>query len=205
MIIIFGALRLSPRAYLPLAPDNPEEVSPYLTHKLGPDFFNQAQLYEPFELVIEQQGLNDIISRGDWPQQFGEVVASTPMIVFENGTIYLMSRISSYGMSSMLTITARPTQDEKGRVNMNILSVRLGLLPFTSIAARLAEKAVDDAADELADYPELKPILQALISNTSFEPVFCISKQRVWVRRFSLEPGLLRLQMVPENKAVYKY
>ena len=201
--IIFGALRLSPRAYRPLTPDNPDEVSPYLTHKLGPDFFNQIQLLEPFELLVEQHGLNDIISRDDWPQDFGEITASTPTFLFEKDTIYLMTQITYHGLSAMLTITAQPIQDKQGRINMNIQSVRLGLVPFTAIAARIAQHALADAEEELAEEPEVKAILHAIATNTPFDPVFNIDGRRIWINSFSLQPAALRLQMVPENKAVY--
>jgi len=203
--VFFGVFRLSPRAYVPPVAENPDQISPYLTHTLGPEFFNQAQLLEPFDLDVQQHGLNDIVASGDWPQQFGELTASTPMFVFEKDTIFLMSQISYYGLSSTLTITARPLQDGQGRLNVNIQSVRLGLLPFTAIAAQIAQKAVADASDELAEVPELEPMLRAIITNTPFEPVFTLSEQRIWIRRFSLQPGLLKLHMVPENKAVYKY
>jgi len=80
-----------------VAAENPEEVSPYLTHRLAPDFYNGVQLNEPFEMVIEQDGVNDILSRGVWPQQFDEMTVGIPMVVFEAGTVHLMSRVDYYG------------------------------------------------------------------------------------------------------------
>lgn len=197
--------RLSPRAYTPPVADDPDEVSPYLTHRLGPDFFNQVQFNEPFELLVEQHGLNDILSRGVWPQQFGDAAISTPVILFEKDTVYLMSRVGYFGFSAVLTLTARPVMDERGRLNVNIQSVRLGLLPITNLAARIAEKAVEDSAAELGEWPGLEAPVRAIIANAPFEPVFTFDKQRIWVQEFTLEPGQLRLRLVPENKAVYKY
>jgi len=204
-IVVFWLLGHAPKAYVPQTADRPDEVSPYLTHRLGPDFFNQVQLDEPFELLVEQAGLNDILCRGTWPRRFGDVQVGTPVIVFDKGSVYLMSQIGYYGLSSVVTVTARPVQDERGRLNLNIRSVCLGLVPVTGIAARIAEKSLHDSLGMLEDYPELKPVLQAVVANVPFEPVFTFSKQRVWVQEFGLDAGQLRLRLVPENKAVYKY
>jgi hypothetical protein len=205
VIMGWAVIRLSPRAYPPPAAVDPDEVSPYLTHRLGPDFFNQVQFNEPFELLVEQHGLNDILSRGVWPRHFGDVAVSTPVVLFEKGTVYLMSRIGYFGFSAVLTLTARPVMDAQGRLNMNIQSVRLGLLPITSLAARVAAKAVEDSAAELGEWPELEAPVRAIIANASFEPVFYFDKQRIWVQGFTLEAGQLRLRLAPENKAVFKY
>jgi hypothetical protein len=205
VIMGWAVIRLSPRAYLPPAAVDPDEVSPYLTHRLGPDFFNQVQFNEPFELLVEQHGLNDILSRGVWPRHFGDVAVSTPVVLFEKGTVYLMSRVGYFGFSAVLTLTARPVMDAQGRLNMNIQSVRLGLLPITSLAARVAAKAVEDSAAELGEWPELEAPVRAIIANASFEPVFYFDKQRIWVQGFTLEAGQLRLRLAPENKAVFKY
>ena len=79
---VWVLLGRSPRTYRPITAANPHEVSPYLTHKLGPDFYNQVQWNEPFELVIEQDGLNDILARQTWPQQFGDVAVAKPAVRF---------------------------------------------------------------------------------------------------------------------------
>ncbi|MHC4989267.1 MAG: hypothetical protein ACYTFX_12365, partial [Planctomycetota bacterium] len=95
-----------PKAYKPLRPENPEQVSLYLTHELGPEFFNQVQLDKPFDLIIEQQGLNDIISRLDWIQQLGPLSLQQPNIIFADRSILLMGTLKYKGVSSVLSILA---------------------------------------------------------------------------------------------------
>lgn len=202
---VWGLLHSSPPAYRPVAAENPEEVSPYLTHRLAPDFYNGVQLNEPFEMVIEQDGVNDILSRGVWPQQFDEMTVGIPMVVFEAGTVHLMSRVDYYGLSSVLTVTARPVMDERGRLNAHIQTVRLGLLPFTDIAVRIAEKAVRDSAGDFGDWPGVEVVLRAIVANEPIEPVFEFEKQRIWVQKVAVEPGRMRVRLSPENKAVYLY
>ncbi len=200
-----GLLRFTPRAYVPIAADDPDRVSPYLTHQLGPDFFNQVQLDEPFELVIEQDGLNEIIATGCWPRSYGDVLIDQPVIVFGAETLYVMSRISYHALSSVVTLVARPVLDRMGRLNLNIQSVRIGLLPITPLAARVAEKAVDDSAAEFDDWPELEPIVWAIVANTPFDPSFEFSKKQIALQAFTLEPKRLRVHLAPVNKAAYRY
>lgn len=201
----WGLLQLSPRAYRPVAVENPEEVSPYLTHRLAPDFYNGVQFNEPFEMVIDQDGVNDILSRGVWPQQFDEMTVGMPVMVFEDGTVHLMSRIDYYGLSSVLTVTARPVVDVRGRLNVHIQTVRLGLVPFTDVATRIAETAVRDSAADFDDWPGVEAVVRAIIANEAFEPVFEFDKQRIWVQQVAVEPGRLRVRLSPENRAVYRY
>jgi hypothetical protein len=199
--VVWVLVGFSPRAYCPPPIEQPEQVSPYLTHKLGPDFYNQAQFYEPFELIVEQDGLNDIIGRDQWPRRFGEVTVFRPMIIFEKDTVYLMGRVEVYGISPVLTLAARPVMDERGRLNVNIRSVQLGLLPITRVAAHVAEKALADSAELFEDWPGLETVVKAIVGNEFFEPSFDFGKQRVTVKDFSLEPGQLRLYLVPQIKS----
>ncbi len=195
--LIFWAFLHTPAAYTPLPADNPDQVSLYLTHELGPDFFNQVQLGEPFELIIEQDGLNDIIRGGIWPQQCGPATVDTPMVVFDSGIIYAMSKVSYMGFSSVLTVVSRPTQDKTGQINMHIDAVRLGLLPVTPLAAGIAKSTMGQFEADLQEWPELAKVLSAVIANAAFEPVFEVPKHRIRVHRFQLEQGRLRVVLVP--------
>lgn len=200
-----GLLRFTPRAYAPIAAADPDRVSPYLTHRLGPEFYNQVQLDAPFELVIEQDGLNEIIGAGVWPQWVGDVLVGQPVILFGDDTFYVMSRISYHAVSSVVTLVARPVLDPAGRLNLNIQSVRIGLVPITPLAARVAEKAVDDSAAEFDDWPGLEPIVRAIVANTPFDPAFEFSKKQIALKAFTLQPKRLRVHLAPVNKAVYRY
>ena len=81
--------RYHPRAYQPQPVENPEQVSQYLTHELGPDFLNQVQLDEPFDLVVRQDGLNDIISREGGNGQFEDFAFTEPVVIFDLSLIHI--------------------------------------------------------------------------------------------------------------------
>lgn len=187
----------SPAAYTPLTPENPQQVSLYLTHELGPEFVNQIQLNQPFELIIEQTGLNDIITRQQWPQQFGELSFADPVVFFSDPSILLMGTLKYKEVASVISITAIPVMDEQGRVCMNIESIRLGMLPVTSFIAKLVKNAVDSNQDYFEGDPELLSVIEAIIQNEYFEPAFWFFDYRIRVTDFSIEPGVLKLTLAP--------
>ena len=192
IVILFG---YSPSAYQPIQPDNPQQVSLYLTHKLGPDFVNQVQLDQPFELVVEQSGLNDIISRWQWPQWFGEVSFDDPVMIFSERTITLMGNLKYKKIASVVSINAIPVMNESGQVCMNIQSIRLGMLPVTTFVTKLAEKAFHDSQSLFEGEPDLETTVNAIIQNDYFEPVFWFFDTRVQVTDFSIEPGILNMTL----------
>ncbi|MHC4929136.1 MAG: hypothetical protein ACYTFU_05580 [Planctomycetota bacterium] len=154
----------TPRAYKPFQTENPEQVSLYLTHELGPKFFNQIQRNEPFELIIPQSGLNDIASRWEWPQQFGEMSFSDPYITFSNHSIFLMGTLTYKEVSSVITIIAIPVMDSDGKINLNIQSVRLGMVPVRALITKLAQKAFEDNRNSFEDDPKTEENIQAIIT-----------------------------------------
>ncbi|MEN6307680.1 MAG: hypothetical protein ABFD91_07990, partial [Anaerohalosphaeraceae bacterium] len=140
LILAVGLILLghTPRAYQPVAAPPGGQVSPYLTHKLGPDFFNNIQLDQPFELIIEQQGANEIFaSQCPEPEEYSGFSFAAPAVTFTPKAIILMTTIGYMNATSVLSVTALPTMDSAGRLNLNIHSVNLGALPVTGIASKL--------------------------------------------------------------------
>jgi hypothetical protein len=70
-VIVFALLLHRPAYYKPLDFADSKEVSLYLTNQLLPELYNGAQRQEPFNLVVTQSGINDIVAHFKWPQDFG--------------------------------------------------------------------------------------------------------------------------------------
>lgn len=184
----------NPKAYAPIAPENPQEISPYLTHKLGPDFYNHVQLDEPFELIVDQEGLNDIFSRYPWPLSFDGISIYTPLINISPAQIVLMAQVDFKGFSTILSIYGRPSLDPEGKMNLNIESVYLGALPITPLARHLAQKYVSENFD-LND--PVEAVNQAIVSNQPFDPIVYISDHAARITEMTIEPACARLILKP--------
>ncbi|OQY07079.1 MAG: hypothetical protein B6I25_02560 [Planctomycetales bacterium 4572_13] len=189
----------TPRAYKPVRTENAEQVSIYLTHELGPEFFNQVQRDEPFELIIPQSGLNDIAGQWDWPQQFGDLSFSDPYVIFSDRSILLMGTLTYEGVSSVISITALPAMNLDGKISMNIQSVRLGMVSVTTLVTKLVQKAFDNNRSCFDGDPKAAENIQAIIHNEPFDPVFWFPDDRVRISNFTIKQGSLKLTLLPEE------
>jgi len=189
----------TPQIYQPPVVPPSGQVSPYLTHKLGPDFFASLQLEQPFELVLEQQGVNEIFASTAGVLSLGEITLSRPVAVFYPDSVVLMAAVGLGGASSVLSITAQPAIDENGRLNLNIRSVTLGAIPVMSFARKIAQQYADQylSAD---DGQEIVAIVNGILDNRPFEPVLTISKYTIRLRKLTLEAGRLTLLIEPVKK-----
>jgi len=196
VIILLGH---TPQIYQPPVVPPSGQISPYLTHKLGPDFFASLQLEQPFELVLEQQGVNEIFASTTETVVFENMTLSRPVVVFYPDSVVLMAAVGLGGASSVLSITAQPAIDENGRLNLNIRSVTLGAIPVMSFARKIAQQYADQylSAD---DGQEIVAIVNGILDNRPFEPVLTISKYTIRLRKLTLEAGRLTLLIEPVKK-----
>lgn len=207
VVLIAGGVlmcRYEPGAYQPQAPINPKEISPYLTHKLGPDFFNQVQLDEPFVLEVEQAGLNDILSRLPAYQAADDTTFSNYVVIFEESAIYLMGTLEYKGVRSVVTLQAKPLMTAENEINCNIQSIRMGLLPVTTLVSKLAHKAFADNLTAFEGEPQAEQMTRAILANGPFEPVFTVNSRSVRIRRFEIKQGLLTLTCEPVSETPVK-
>lgn len=196
--ILLVGISYTPKKYNPKQPIDPEVVSPYLTHKLGPDFYNNVQLDRPFELIVDQAGLNDILSRHPWPMDFDGISFSMPTLIFTEQSLTLMTSIDVKGFSTVLSIYALPVLSDQGTLNMNIQTVSLGAIPITPIAKMIAEKIASQSFDSSNSSDDLtEQIIKALISNNEFKPVFTCDDHAVRVVELELQAGQAHLKLEP--------
>lgn len=187
----------NPRSYNPIIPENPQEVSSYLTHKLGPDFYDQVQLDKPFELIVDQEGLNDIFSHTDWPLCLDRFSIYTPMVEFSPEKSVLMAQVDYRGLSTILSVVGKPSLDTEGKLNLHIQSVYLGALPVTPLAQHLARQYTfenlvsPDVDDRTAE------VMEAIIDNRPFDPIVYIYDQAARITELRIEAGSARLMLTP--------
>jgi uncharacterized protein YpmS len=198
-IVFFALLFHKPSYYKPLDLSGSKEVSIYLTHELGPELYNGAQLQEPFDLVVTQEGINDVIARYKWPQQLDGVAFSAPMVFFADDTVVLMGTVLMNGAEFVATITAKPGIDNEGLMNFNVASVKMGAVDITPLAAVLAQKIFRQRyADKVINTKDLRAKIEAsLLNGEPFEPVFNIIDKKVRVEKITIEQKKLTICWVP--------
>jgi hypothetical protein len=199
VIIVFALLFHRPSFYKPLDYAGSKEVSLYLTNELLPELYNGAQLQEPFDLVVTQNGINDIVARFEWPQDFGSIRVSAPMVFFSPDSIVLMGTVVLEGAELVVTVIAEPVLDTKGLLNLNVVSVKMGAVDITPLARVLVRKICQQqfAAHGIGKEDLRAQVAASLLDGEPFEPVFKIEDKKVRVEKITIKQKELTIHFVP--------
>lgn len=205
---VFGLLRYKPGRYKPLDSFSqgyePGQVSPYLTHKLSPQINNGAQQGEPFELIVTQDGINDIISRVNFQSE--GILLYAPAALFIPDTVVLMGTADVKGVEFVITFELEPKIDENGFLNIHVTKVKVGAMNITPLARMMAKKmyaerlaAVNIDSKALQTKIQTK-IAASLLNDEPFEPVFKIGGKKVRVENIVIGKRELTVHFVPVSK-----
>ncbi len=191
-------LTRTPAYYKPLTPPNRAEVSPYLTNHIVPEIHNKSQLGEPFELVITQAGLNDIIARGPWPLASSGVTITRPAALLSGGRISVMATVKYGRVPAVLTIVMNPALDEAGLLSINLEQVTAGVFDITHFAKELAEEIIAAGIGKI-DGTLADNITAAVLENKPFDPVFTAYDNKVRLTDIDISDGKAMLQLAPQT------
>jgi hypothetical protein len=199
LIVVFALLLHRPSFYKPLDFANSKEVSLYLTHELLPELYNGAQLQEPFNLVVTQSGINDIVARFEWPKEFGSIRFSAPMVFFVPHSIVLMGTVLLEGAEFVGTVVAEPNLDANGLLSLQVVSVKIGAVDITPLAGVLARRIFQQqlAAGKIDAEDFWVRATASLLNGEPFEPVFKIEDKKVRVEKITIEQKKLTISLVP--------
>ena len=181
LVVVAAVLILllhTPGRYTPADIDSfdlePGQVSPYLTHELSPKFYNGVQRGEPFELVITQKGINEIVAGWGWPRMSEGAMLYAPAVLFVPNSVVLMGTVSIKDVEFVVTIILEPKINENGLADLRITTLKVGAINITPLAKLIAKKMfakrirtahVDTKAMEAK-------IAASLLNGEPFEPVF---------------------------------
>ncbi len=217
VIAVYSMMHSRPGDYVAPQPRADGKVSTYLTNDLGPQFFNKIQLDEPFEIVVEQQGLNDILSDNQtlsemfgfsWPIVSDAATIGIPQVSFEEGLLAVICPVT-LGADFIATLEAGPEVNESGDLVLNIDKIKAGSLNITPLAKKLAMQAAEqsgvmapaDPSDSAAVRQEMKmirDIVLAAVENKPFVPVFPAGKdRRIRLEHITIEQRVMKLGFAP--------
>ena len=200
--VIFALLLYTPGFYNPAGNDptgyKRGQVHPYLTH-LSSELYNGAQRGEPFELVVTQKGINEIITWSRWPKESEGIMFSAPAVLFVPGSIVLMGTAHIKGVEFVVTIAMELKVDEQGLLNLQVAKVKIGAMNITPLAKMMAKKMY---AQRLATVPVdtealTTKIAGALLNNEPFEPVLRVENKKVRVEKITIVEEKSILHLVP--------
>lgn len=203
MVLLALALALTaykPSRYAPVRVADQNQISPYLTHNLLPAVFNGAQLRESFEVVITQEGLNDIIARLHQPIKLHNITLTDPQVLLTpQKKIILMATAGARPVDLVATIELNPTINQQGLLNLHINSVALGAVNITSVAKLIGDKAYLDWLSSTGMEPNniAAQVCRSLLNDEPFEPVFEFGGKRLRVSRIDVSAEKITALLTP--------
>jgi len=203
--IIFALLLYRPGRYKPAEFGSGNykrgQVSPYLTHDLSPKIYNGTQRGKPFELVVTQKGINEIITRGNWPMESEGILLYAPAVLFVPGAVVLMGTADFKGVEFIITIELEPKIDEQGLLNLQVTKVKVGAMNITPLAKMVAKKMYTQrlAAIPIDTEAVQTKIVASLLTDEPFEPVFKIDDKKVRIEKIAVAEEKLLLRLVPAS------
>jgi hypothetical protein len=157
-----------------------------LTHDLGPGFFGGMQGDEPFEMVFQQWGVNEMLALTAESMTYGEFTVSSPTVVFSPDSVVLMATVQVKNISSVLTIMARPVMEQDGRLNP--ISGQPGWGCGAESYSRdraTGRRRVRVGTEE----QEFAGIVNSVLNNEPFEPILSVSQYNMRLKALTLEEG----------------
>jgi len=177
------------------------QVSPYLTHELSPQVYNNSQRGEPFDLVVTQSGVNEIVAGMGWPKYSEGVMLYAPAVLFIPGSVVMMITANIKGVELIITIELEPKIDERKMLNLHVVKVKVGAVNITPLARMMGKKMY---AERLAMLPVDTEALQtkivaSLLNEEAFEPVFSVEDNKVRVEKITIYKEKLTARLVPDS------
>ena len=203
--VVFGLLIYRPGRYDPADFDSYNyeqgQVSPYLTHELSPNLYNNSQRGKPFDLVVTQDGVNEIVAGLGWPKFSEGIMLYAPSVLFVPGSVVLMITANFKGVELIITIELEPKIDEQKLLNLHVAKVKVGAVNITPLARMMGKKMY---AERLAMLPVDTEALQtmivgSLLNEEAFEPVFSIEDNKVRIEKITVYKEKLTARLVPAS------
>lgn len=205
-LIILGLVLYRPAGYQPVKVVYTRQVSTYLTNELLPQFYNGAQRGEPFDVIVTQKGITDMVSRSRWPKESGGATFSAPVVLFVPGSVVLMGAVTIQGVEFVVTIELESSFDEAGLMNLRASKVKVGAMNVTLLARIIARKmyARRAAAVPIDREDWRAKIAASLLNDEAFEPILNVREfvvegrgQKVRIEKITIEQEKLTLRLIP--------
>lgn len=183
-------------------PYDSDRVSPYLTHELSPRIYNGAQLGEPFDLVITQKGINEIVASWGWPRMSRGVMLHSPAVLFIPGSAVLMGTADVKGAEFVITIRIDPEIDGDGRLSFEISQVKVGAMNVTPLAKMTAKKMYARKVAEMQiDVEDFQSkIVESLLNGVPFDPVFKVDGSKLRIETVAVQKERLVARLIPATR-----
>jgi hypothetical protein len=199
LILALVLVAHKPAQYAPVKITDKNLISPYLTHQLLPTVYNNSQLDEPFELVITQEGLNDIVARLPQPITLNNINLVGPQVILTSMQITMMATVKAKPLNPVLTIELNPFINKQGLLIFCVNRVMLGDIGITSITMSRGKKAYSNWLSSTGTDPNdlAARVCRSLLDNEPFEPTFEVGDRTLRISKIDMATKIVTILLTP--------
>ncbi len=192
----FTGLFKTPSNFRLVRPISDGNVSQYLSNYILPQLYNKLQFNQPFDLVISEDGINDIIIRHIDANALQRANLSDFSVTFKKKRILLTAKTNYYGFDFIMTLVLKPYIDRKGYFSLKGSKIEAGesRIPFAGEAVK--RKIIEGLAGFVnnLDVSDSKaPLFDAKI-----EPVFSLNHQKHRIDKITVQDKELIIHFLPQ-------
>ncbi|MGA2916574.1 MAG: hypothetical protein ABSE89_11165 [Sedimentisphaerales bacterium] len=174
-----------PSNFRPVRPITDGNMSQYLTNYILPQLYNKLQLNQPFELVISEAGVNDIIVRHIDANTLQRANLSDLSVTLKKRRILLTAKTVYYGFDFIMTLVLKPYIDKNGYFSLKESQIEAGesRIPFAGEAVK--KKIIEGLAGffnnlNVSDFNETS-------FDVKIEPVFSLNHQKHRIDKITVQ------------------
>jgi hypothetical protein len=175
------------------------QVDPYFTHTVLPKIYNGAQLQQPFDVNVTQEGINAILTSSQWTKTANGITFNTPQVFFTPEGIVLIDHAVFNGSDFTVTIVGKPVFKKDNLMNLTLKEIKVGALPVTAIAKLIVAGCYKNAVPEIGeaqnDWPD--KIATSLLNDKPFDPTFNIDGKKIRIDSVILGDQEIVIHFVP--------
>ena len=203
LVILFILLTHKPAHYSPFSAESSEtQEHDYLRDELIVQLNDGAKTGDAFEVVITQDGLNEIIFKTEWlaNSQAGET--SSPCVFFETDRIVLMLETALKGANFIVSIAVKPEINEQGLMCLEMVQMKVGALDMVFLARTIAKRMYNQKVSQgQYDSENLQNLAVAsLFNDEPFDPIFEFEGRKFRTEQMFIEPQELTVLLRKVSK-----
>lgn len=196
LLLWFVGLFRTPGHYRITNPPADAYASQYLTNYILPQLLNKSQYDQPFDLVISEEGINDIIVRHIDANSLRQSNLSNISVTFTKKRILLTGKTVYCGLDFIITVVLKPYINRKGYFFLKVPKIQAGTsrIPFAVSAAR--ERILQELAGFLNDL-DIADSTEAVLNSRRIEPVFSINHRKLRINKITIQDKELIIHFLP--------
>ena len=195
LVLWFVGLFRTPQYYRAVKPVAGEQVSQYLTNHILPELHNKSQYDQPFDIVLSEQGVNDIIARHVDFNSLRQSGLSDLSVVFKKGRILLAGKTVCYGLDFIVTVVLKPYIDNEGYFFLKMSKIQAGRSRILFIGRAVKGKILRELTDFLNE--NIVDSTEALLNNHRIEPVFSFNHRKLRIDKITILDKELMIHFLP--------